>query len=1093
MPMQARKANAKPKKEVTEAASAAPAASASSAPAVAAAPKKSAAAEKAAAPVAGADKAARPASAKPAAVKKEVAADSAASSSSPPAVAEKKERPPPVARTYYSGYAMVKAVLSGDSLTLAGSSAGGVDTPEKLISLTAVQAPKFGKGPKMTDEPFAWESREYLRKHVIGQQVQFTVQHTAESSDRHYGVVTFKQTDIAEQMIKAGWVRVKAAGKDGKVHPEKEALLALQEQAINSGLGMHRKGANPADHLRTIDWAPDAAALFAANKNTPMAAVVDQVRDGSTLRLELVHPANPLKHTMITLYLSGVSCNRTPLPLSVLIQQHERKVKEDPNYKGQMPKKQEKAEPLALEAQSFTETRLLNRDVQVLLQGVDKSGNLFGSIVFAKGNISQKLLEQGFGKLVPWSAALSADANVLKAAEAQAKAQKKGLWANWSPAQDAAASDSSSGVAQMSEFQGKVVSIPSADSVIVEDASGKEVRVWLASVRVPRLATRGSNGKDEPFAQEAKEFLRSKLIGHKIRVVPEYVRSAAADDDRAARQFASLFQNKININEALIASGFAEALQHRMDEERSQFYDLYLSAETKAKESSRGKWDAKEHIVTRVTDLTERVRPVRPRRAAAAAAASSVPKAKKLNEDGTEADAEDADEEEEKAPAVAPPTKQEIEALAKGKQLSAKAKQYLVFLQRDKQVNSVVEFVFSASRFKLLVPKENVLISFSLSGIRTPASKGADGKPDPLAEEILQYVRSKVQQHSVKIEVETMDKVDNFLGALFHNRTNLAVDLLQQGYASIFGFSAAKSPYAKDLYAAERSAKEGRKGMWKDWVEPTPEEKAAMGASYDDEESKDSSSGPSQRTVKITEIVDASDFFIQYVGDKNAELVATALAAVADAPEPSEPFNPPAGAAGRSFIAAGQFSDDSWHRVRCDGVDANGDWNVYFIDFGNYDTILVDRLRTLPAEAAKIPALAVHCSLAGLTPPKAVEYQEGSALAFSEMAFGVELNAVIEFTDKFSRKHVTLSHESHPISVNKQLLRDGWARVQGKPDRRISRLVNELAEEERYAKDHHFNLFEYGDVSDEEAEGAEKILGPDPKARAPRGGKPAQR
>lgn len=38
---------------------------------------------------------------------------------------------------------------------------------------------------------------------------------------------------------------------------------------------------------------------------------------------------------------------------------------------------------------------------------------------------------------------------------------------------------------------------------------------------------------------------------------------------------------------------------------------------------------------------------------------------------------------------------------------------------------------------------------------------------------------------------KVMDKALNFLGSLFHNRTNLAVDLLQQGYASIFGFRAA--------------------------------------------------------------------------------------------------------------------------------------------------------------------------------------------------------------------------------------------------------------------------------------------------------------
>jgi len=604
--------------------------------------------------------------------------------------------------------------------------------------------------------------------------------------------------------------------------------------------------------------------------------------------------------------------------------------------------------------------------------------------------------------------------------------------------------------------------------------------VWLASVRAPRLAARGKDSaKDEPFAQEAKEFLRSKLIGHKIRVVPEYVRAAAADDDRAPRQFATLFQNKININEALIASGFAEALQHRMDEERSIYYDVLLAAEAKAKEAGKGKWDSKEKVVTRVTDLTERVR--LPRRKPAAAAA---PKAKKLNEDGTEADAEeDAEDEEEKKPAA--PSKAEVEAAAKNKQIGAKARQYLVFLQREKKVDAVVEYVFSASRFKLLVPKEHVLISFSLAGVRTPATKTADGKPDPLAEEILQYVRSKVQQHSVKIEVETMDKADNFLGSIFHNRTNLAVDLLQQGYASIFGFSAAKSPYSKDLYEAEKQAKAARKGIWKDWVEPTPEEKAALAAAgqYDGdaEDAKDSSAG-TERVARITEIVDATDFYVQFVGDKNAEIITKALETVAAQEDDGAEFKAPESAKGRPFVAAGQFGDDSWHRVRCDGQDGEGSWHVFFLDFGNHDLLLADRLRALPAEAAKLPALAVHCALSGLSAPRDPEYMEGSALAFSEMAFGLDLKCAVDFTDKFGRKNVTLSHDSHPISLNRELLRAGWAKVQQRPDSRIRKYINDLTEEQKFAHRNHYNIFAYGDVSDED-EAAKGILGPDPAAR----------
>jgi len=1066
MPMQARKANAKVKKENN--------ATVPANPTAAAAPSASAQPQTKAQPPKSNTKPA------PAAAKKE----KDVSPSPPPSTSPLSDRPFPPPRTYYSGYGVVKAVVSGDTLLLAGSSHGGIEVPERTITLTNVIAPKFGRGKNATDEPYAWESREYLRKHVIGQQVHFTVQHTAEGGHglppRDYGVVKFKNTDIATQMLKAGWVRVKP-GKDGKSNPERDQLLAVEADAAKRGLGLHRKGANPADHVRQIDWEPDTQALFQANKNIPLPAVVDQVRDGSVLRVELIHPANPLRHTMVYLNLSGVSCPRTPIPLSVLKQQHEKKKTEDSSYKGKAPAKEDKAEPFAIEAQQFTEARLLNRDVQVYLQGVDKQGNLFGSIGFTKGNISQKLLEAGLGKLVPWSAALTPDADKLRAAEAQAKAQKLRLWANYY-GDDASSSSSPSSASTLSgEFIGKVVQVPSTDSLVVEDSTGKEIRIWLASVRAPRLAGLRRDAKDEPYAQEAKELLRSKLIGHKVRIIPEYVRASQADDDRAPRQFATVFLNKQNMNELLIQSGYGEAMQHRMDEDRSQFYDALLAAENRAKEAQRGKWNPRQPTVTRITDLTERVK--LPKKKA------KKPKKAPANgeTDGAEADVEDEEEKTDEKKAA--PSKAEVEAMAKNKQLSAKAKQYLVFLQREKQVNAIVEFVFSASRFKLLVPKEHVLISFALAGVRTPSVRGPDGKPDPLAEEVLQYVRSKVQQHTVRIEVETMDKSDNFLGSMFlNNRVNLAVDLLQQGYASIFGFSAAKSPYSRELFAAEREAKEARRGLWKDWVEPTADEKSATG---EDDDSKGESGSSQERQVKITEIVDVSDFYLQYVGDKNAEIIAKALADIAAAAEAEqesdEPatFNPPESAKGKPFVAAGQFHDDSWHRVRCDGVNSEGDWNVYFIDFGNYDTLVSDRLRHLAAEVASLPPLAVHCALAGLQPPKTADYQEGSAMAFSAMAFGLELNAKVEFVDRFGRKHVTLTHESQPMSLNRALLRDGQAKVQQRPDRRIQRLIPELMEEQKHAIRHHYNIFEYGDVSDEED--GERVAGPDPRARPGKG------
>ena len=55
-----------------------------------------------------------------------------------------------------------------------------------------------------------------------------------------------------------------------------------------------------------------------------------------------------------------------------------------------------------------------------------------------------------------------------------------------------------------------------------------------------------------------------------------------------------------------------------------------------------------------------------------------------------------------------------MEAASKNEQIDAKARQYLVFLQRKKKVDAVVEYVFSTSRFKLLVSENHVLISSCL-------------------------------------------------------------------------------------------------------------------------------------------------------------------------------------------------------------------------------------------------------------------------------------------------------------------------------------------------------------------------------------------
>jgi len=103
--------------------------------------------------------------------------------------------------------------------------------------------------------------------------------------------------------------------------------------------------------------------------------------------------------------------------------------------------------------------------------------------------------------------------------------------------------------------------------------------VSLASVRAPRLGNRQREEPDQPWAYEAKEFLRSSLIGQTVSVKVDYMRLVGEND----RPFVTITHNRTNMSVKLIKLGLAEALRHRGDEDRAEAYDLIAEAEEEAK------------------------------------------------------------------------------------------------------------------------------------------------------------------------------------------------------------------------------------------------------------------------------------------------------------------------------------------------------------------------------------------------------------------------------------------------------------------------------------------------------------------------------
>lgn len=132
--------------------------------------------------------------------------------------------------------ATVKAVLSGDTVVLVGQAPNpAVAPPERQLSLAGIIAPKFARGKNAVDEPFAWQSREVLRKKLIGKPVSFQVLYKQEGSGREYGSIVFENQvrgpfffglmgdnflpqDMAQFMVATGWARArpKPEGKENK-------------------------------------------------------------------------------------------------------------------------------------------------------------------------------------------------------------------------------------------------------------------------------------------------------------------------------------------------------------------------------------------------------------------------------------------------------------------------------------------------------------------------------------------------------------------------------------------------------------------------------------------------------------------------------------------------------------------------------------------------------------------------------------------------------------------------------------------------------------------------------------------------------------
>ncbi|KAF8893956.1 hypothetical protein BD779DRAFT_1504456 [Infundibulicybe gibba] len=471
-------------------------------------------------------------------------------------------------------------VISGDSLVLRGRPGPQGQPPrERILHLGDVTSPRLGTTTR-EDEAWAFESREFMRALAVGKEISFISTHSLPSNDdtpRDIGNAEIGGVDLASELLKNGWAKL----KDVKREPNDEDIKKreLESEAKSAGKGLwnpHGPQARVVHHTMP----EDSHAFVTEWKGKSIDAIVEQVRDGSTVRVRLLMPEG--EHRIVNIALAGIRCARASM------------------------KQGEPSEPWGEEAKFFTESRLLQRAVRVQILSLPNStatpfqtsanatapspASIFiGTVLHPAGNVAEHLVAAGLARVVDWHAGMLASGGGmerLRAAEKAAKEKRLCLYANAPAATATTKSDGTTSTGQTRAFDATVIRIWSGDQIsVLEKDTGKERRLQLSSTRGPK----NSDPKQAYYAQEAREFLRKKLIGKHVKVTVDFVRPREGEFDERECSTVRYGGQNANIAEQLVEKGLASVVRHkRDDEDRSSDYDKLMAAEQVAVTETRG-------------------------------------------------------------------------------------------------------------------------------------------------------------------------------------------------------------------------------------------------------------------------------------------------------------------------------------------------------------------------------------------------------------------------------------------------------------------------------------------------------------------------
>lgn len=881
--------------------------------------------------------------------------------------------PVQTATTTMASVGRVKAVLSGDTLVLTSLNNPSL---EQIFSLAFITAPRLSREG---DEPYAFESREFLRKLLVGKPVKFLTTYEIPVSKKKYGLVELPDgAKLAKLVVEAGCAKVK--DNSGRREEDGEDLLTFIDElrAHEAAARLSGKGlwATDNSHIDAQYEIADPDAFEAKYKGKKIQGVAEKVIGGDRMIVRLL--LDPTHHVQTLACLAGIRC-----PAS------------ERNVAGKVIP----AEPHGKEARTFVEEKLHQRDIVFEVHGF--TGKLpIGTVTNEGRNIAEFLLKYGLAKCNDQHITMLGPAMApLRAAEKVAQSASKGVHEGFVAKGDAGA------------VEGIVSRVHTPDTIYIRDKAGKEKKYTFTSLRAPRQA----EPSEAPFRDEAKEFLRKKIIGKRVTLSLDG--SKPGQGDFEPRDMASAQLNGKSVSLMMVQEGWCAVVFHkRDDQDKAPNYDELLAAMETAKTEKKGMW-------------------------------SGSPKGAKTYVDASAT--------------------------------IQKAKIQLPTLQRQKKIPAIVDFVKSGSRFTVLIPRESIKMNFVLGGIRCPKSaRNANEKSEPFGDEAHDLAIRRCQQRDVEINVFNVDKVGGFIGELLVNRESFAKILVEEGLASVHHYSAEQSGNLGELAPAEQRAKEARKGMWKDWDPSQDAEEEEEPANGTNGASTPTEKRGDRRELVVTEIDihRTGKLKVQSVGTGTAALETLMSAFKSFHKNPANSAGLPGPPKNGDYVAAKFTEDGQWYRARIVSNDRTAQQaQVVYIDYGNSEKQPWSKLRPLTQpqfSVQKLKAQAIDASLSFVQLPTRSDYLDDAAAYIGQLTAGKTFVANVDWMDKDGTMYVTLFHDKtnprYDNSVNSDLVTEGLAMVPRKLkawERAYDTELQTLKKALEEAKGERRGMWEYGDTT----------------------------